>query len=114
MCDVSEEVGIHAPEEAGSGAARRTVELKEIMPIAQALAGWRENRESHVGFVGYGKTTAGNKVLIAVDREYDPLVPRAVAQALRERGAHVDILNIDMGDPDREFDSLDEIGRAHV
>ena len=109
MCDVSEEVGIHAHEEAGSGTARRTVELKELMPIADALAGWRENRESHVGFVGYGKTVAGNKVLIAVDREYDPSVPRAVAQALREKGAHVDILNIDMGDPDREFDSLDEV-----
>ncbi len=109
MCDVSEEVGIHAHEEAGSGTARRTVELKELMPIAHALAGWRENRESHVGFVGYGKTVAGNKVLIAVDREYDPSVPRAVAQALREKGAHVDILNIDMGDPDREFDSLDEV-----
>ena len=88
---------------------RSTVELKELMPIAHALAKWRENRESHVGFIGYGKTVAGNKVLIAVDREYDPSVPRAVAQALREKGAHVDILNIDMGDPDREFDSLDEV-----
>jgi hypothetical protein len=79
------------------------------MPYAHALAGWRENRESHVGFVGYGNTRSGDKVLIAVDREYDRAVPQAVAQALREKGARVDLLFIDMGAPDREFDFLDEV-----
>ena len=109
MCDVKEEVGIHAPAEAGGGAPRRTDAVAELRSMAQALAGWRENRDSHVGFVGYGKTAAGDKVLIAVDNEYDPAVPRAVAQALREKGAHVDILTLDIGDPDREFDPLDEV-----
>ncbi|OGQ80608.1 MAG: hypothetical protein A3F90_11320 [Deltaproteobacteria bacterium RIFCSPLOWO2_12_FULL_60_19] len=109
MCDIKEEVGIHAPDEAGGGTAQRTVAVKELLPMAEALAGWRENRDSHVGFVGYGKTAAGNKVLIAVDQEYDPAVPQAVAQALREKGARVDILTLDMGDPDREFDLLDEV-----
>ncbi len=79
------------------------------MPFARELASWRERRESHVGFVGYGNAAAGNKILIAVDREYDPFVPHAIARALREKGAHVDILFLDMGEPDREFEDLDEI-----
>ncbi|MFQ5542668.1 MAG: hypothetical protein ACE5E2_07530, partial [Candidatus Binatia bacterium] len=49
------------------------------------------------------------RVLIAVDKEYDQDVPHAVAQALRDKGAHVDLLWVDMGEPDREFDYLDEI-----
>ena len=87
----------------------RSADLSELMPIARELANWRENRDSHIGFVGYNKTVPGNKVLIAVDREYDQAVPNAVAAALREKGAHVDILTADMGDPDREFDYLDEV-----
>lgn len=113
MCDISDEVGISAAPAAGSqgtdNPGLQTLDLSKLMPHAHALAGWRENRESHVGFVGYGNTTAGNKVLLAVDREYDPAVPQAVAQALREKGAHVDLLFIDMGEPDREFDFLDEV-----
>ncbi|MGH7771467.1 MAG: hypothetical protein ACREQA_04450 [Candidatus Binatia bacterium] len=113
MCDISDEVGISTSPGAGSKQAGNSgfesVDIKELMPNARALAGWRERRESHVGFVGYGNTRAGNKVLIAVDREYDPLVPQVIAQALREKGAHVDILNIDLGEPDKEFDYLDEV-----
>ena len=113
MCDISDEVGISAAPADGSQGTNipglQTLDLAKLMPHAHALAGWRENRESHVGFVGYGNTTAGNKVLLAVDREYDPAVPQAVAQALREKGAHVDLLFIDMGEPDREFDFLDEV-----
>ncbi len=48
-------------------------------------------------------------MLIAVDREYDPSVPHAVAQALREKGAHVDVLCVDVGEPTKEFDYLDEV-----
>lgn len=113
MCDTAEDVGIRgpgAPRMSTSGGPQvRTVEIGELMPYARALAVWRENRESHVGLVGYGKTVAGNKVLIAVDQEYDPFVPQAIAEALRERGAHVDILTLDMGEPDKRFDYLDEI-----
>jgi hypothetical protein len=111
MCDVRDEVGITVPQ----GNDRTTVSglqsrgITDLMPHARALAGLREKRDSHIGFVGYGNTKAGNKVLIAVDREYDPAVPHAVATALRERGAHVDILIADMGDPLREFDYLDEV-----
>src|SRR3970040_337565 len=114
MCDAADDAGgIKKSPARHSGRAGdselRTLDLRELMPVARALAAWREKRDSHVGFVGYGNTTAGNKVLIAVDREYDPTVPQAVAQALREKGAHVDLLFIDMGEPDREFDYLDEV-----
>lgn len=113
MCDVADDVGTSTPAAAGSRRADerepQTIDIRELMPGARALAEWRENRESHVGFVGYGRTAAGDKVLMAVDREYDPSVPQALAQALREKGAHVDILTLDMGEPNREFDYLDEV-----
>ena len=117
MCDVNDHdaVGISIPSGAGGGRSRtglRTVEIEDLIPYARALAEWPERRTSHVGFVGYGSTSAGQKVLIAVDREYDPAVPLAIAEALREKGAHVDILTVDMGDPDREFGDRDEIAAS--
>ncbi len=111
MCDVDDDGG-KGVSVAPPGARRGRVEavdMSALLPIARALAGWPERRTSHVGFVGYGNTTVGNKVLIAVDREYDPAVPQAIAQALREKGAHVDILSVDLGDPEKEFDYLDEV-----
>jgi hypothetical protein len=113
MCDTADDgVGItnSVPEgERLKQLGLRSANLSELMPFARELANWRENRDSHIGFVGYNKTAKGNKVLIAVDREYDPAVPNAVAEALRGKGAHVDILTADMGDPDRRFDYLDEV-----
>ena len=113
MCDTADDgVGISnsvSEEERLKRVGLRSADLSELMPFARQLANARENRNSHIGFVGYNKTVAGNKVLIAVDREYDQAVPNAVAAALREKGAHVDILIADMGDPDREFDYLDEV-----
>src|SRR5262252_1054523 len=113
MCDTADDgVGISSSlptaerlKRSGLGSA----DLSELMPFARQLANARENRDSHIGFVGYNRTAPGNKILIAVDREYDQTVPNAVAAALREKGAHVDILIADMGDPDREFDYLDEV-----
>ena len=87
----------------------RTADISELMPFACQLVNSRENRDSHIGFVGYNKTKPGNRILIAIDREYDLDVPHAVAAALREKGAHVDVLVADMGDPDRIFDYTDEI-----
>ena len=113
MCDTADDgVGISnsVPEgERLKQSGLRSANLSDLMPFARELASWRENRDSHIGFVGYNKTVPGNKVLIAVDREYDLAVPNAVAEALREKGAHVDILVADMGEPDREFDYLDEV-----
>jgi len=111
MCDVDDQAGIVVPS-GGSGAKARSVkkiDITELTPNARALAAWPESRTSHIGFVGYGNTVAGNKVLIAVDREYDPAVPHAIAEALREKGAHVDVLCVDVGEPTRVFDFLDEV-----
>ena len=116
MCETADDgVGISnsvPKEEQLKRVGLRSADLSELMPFARQLANGRENRDSHIGFVGYNKTVRGNKVLIAVDREYDQAVPNAVAAALREKGAHVDILIADMGDPDREFDYLDEVGSS--
>ena len=113
MCETAEDgIGISNSVPAREQLKRlglRSADLSELMPFARDLANARENRDSHIGFVGYNKTVPGNKVLIAVDREYDLAVPNAVAEALREKGAHVDVLVADMGDPDREFDHLDEV-----
>ncbi|MBI4524362.1 MAG: hypothetical protein HY695_11190 [Deltaproteobacteria bacterium] len=114
MCDIKEEIGVSDPANAGASGRKElsgtpATDVRDLRAVAREVAGSREARDSHVGFVGYGRTAPGDKVLIAVDREYDPAVPHAVAQALRERGAHVDILTIDMGNPDREFEDLDEV-----
>jgi len=113
VCDVGDEsVGISnsvPDEERLKRLGLRSADIADLLPFARELANWRENRDSHIGFVGYNKTVPGNKVLIAVDREYDPVVPNAVAAALREKGAHVDVLIADIGEPDREFDFLDEV-----
>lgn len=113
MCDVADQVGMSTSAyDVGSkpnAPKIQVIDISELMPNARALGEWPERRTSHVGFVGYGNTKAGDKVLVAVDREYDPSVPEAIAQVLREKGAHVDILRIDLGDPEREFDYLDEV-----
>ena len=113
MCDSADDgVGISSSGSEGERLKRlglRSADIADLLPIARELANWRENRDSHIGFVGYNKTGPGNKVLIAVDREYDLAVPHGIAEALREKGAHVDILIADMGEPDREFDFLDEV-----
>ncbi|MFQ5683716.1 MAG: hypothetical protein ACE5HC_10650 [Candidatus Binatia bacterium] len=112
MCDVANNAGnanisTGGPEE--NPKKFQSVDLSGLMANARTLAARPESRTSHVGFVGYGSTIGGNRVLIAVDREYDPAVPRSVAEALRERGAHVDILTVDIGEPGRRFDYLDEV-----
>jgi len=107
MCDVADEkTGMDVSTGAGGV---KSVDISDLMSTTRALASWPERRTSHIGFVGYGNTTAGNKVLIAVDREYDPAVPHAISEALREKGPHVDIICMDMGDPTKEFDYLDEV-----
>ena len=96
MCDTADDgVGLSASITAElklRNRGLRTADIAELMPFARQLVNSRENRDSHIGFVGYDKTNTGNKILIAIDREYNLDVPHAVAAALREKGAHVDIL----------------------
>ena len=75
---------------------------------ARAIAAQEEIRCHHVGFIGYGATKPGDRVLLAVDSHYERSVIEAVTAALRDRGAEVDTLVLDAG-PDREFGYLDEI-----
>jgi len=78
MCDTADDgVGISnslPSQEQLRRAGLRSEDISTLMPFARALANARENRDSHVGFVGYNKTAPGDKILIAVDREYDPEV----------------------------------------
>ena len=42
-------------------AGLQAADLSELMPFARRLANSRENRDSHIGFVGYNKTSAGQQ-----------------------------------------------------
>jgi hypothetical protein len=84
------------------------VGLDRVLDVARFVAAEPEVRRTAAGFIGYGATAPGDRVLIAIDREYDPRIPDAVARALREKGARVDVITVDIGD-DEVFDELDEI-----
>lgn len=95
----------HATSTTTNGLPRVDVDL---LAAARVIAAQEEIRCHHVGFLGYGSTKPGDRILIAVDNHYEQSVVDAVSEALREKGAHVDTLMIDAG-PDREFNYLDEV-----
>ncbi len=113
MCDERSESGIvpsAEPPERASGAlgvAELTDEL-ELLEVARHLMEIPEQRSAHLGSIGYGGTRPGDKVLVAVDRAYDPEIVSAIVKALRERGAVVDVMWKDSG-TDRRFDEEDEL-----
>jgi hypothetical protein len=80
----------------------------DLDSAARAITAQEEIRCHHVGFVGYGSTKPGDRVLLAIDSHYDRAVVDAFTDALRRAGAAVDTLTLDAG-PDRPFDYLDEI-----
>lgn len=86
----------------------RVVTGVDLQTIARHIADSPEVRRSAAGFIGYGETKPGDKVLIAVPRLTDPDVLEAVVRALHERGARVDTIVMD-DEPDRPFRTLDEI-----
>lgn len=77
--------------------------------VADFLAGQEEIRRTSAGFIGYGQTRPGDRVLIGIDNQYEYEAVTPIAEALRRRGASVDIVVVDIG-PDREFNELDELG----
>lgn len=83
----------------------------ELAPenVAEFLSGEQEIRRTAAGFIGFGDTSRGDRVLLAIDNQYEYEVAENIARALRGRGATVDIVVADIG-PDREFTELDEIG----
>lgn len=92
----------------GHQATRVLAEGCDASQVARVLADLPELRRPHVGFIGYGGTKPGDRVLVAVDTHYEDRVVEAIAGALRDRGARVDVLRVDAG-PDRVFEDLDEI-----
>src|SRR5579859_5289261 len=94
--------------EPGTVLSARLPTAYSAVEVARELARLPELRRPHVGFVGYGGTKAGDRVLLAVDSHYEPKGVDAIAAALRQKGARVDVLRVDVG-ADRVFDELDEI-----
>ena len=71
MCDAADDgVGIanSIPRELHlRNQGLRSADISPLMPFARMLANSRENRDSHIDFVGYNESNAGNKILIAID-----------------------------------------------
>ncbi len=106
MC-VADEALAHAPPPF----AARALDATDLLAYARFIASEPEIRRTAAGFIGYGRTKPGDRVLLAVDTHYDTRVVDAMAAALREKGATVNLVVVDVG-PDRAFDDLDELGAA--
>lgn len=107
MCDSHGEVAVEGAEPSAAGVP--TVDITGLDERARFLAGEEGIRRTAVGFIGYSAVSAGDRVLIAVDSQYDTRIPEAIARALRDlKGARPDIVVADVG-PDRPFNDLDEI-----
>jgi len=106
MCDFSSErQGLPGWQEVSK---IRTLNFDHLVEQARRVVAETEVRRTAAGFIGYGSTKKGDRVLMGVDTHYDMEVVNAVATALRERGATVDIVVVDVG-PDREFTDIEEI-----
>lgn len=90
------------------GPSLTTVTADDLLPYARAIRDQAEVRRTAPGFIGYGATKPGDRTLIAVDTHYDARVVDAIAAALREKGAKVDVLWV-QAEPDREFNDTDEV-----
>jgi hypothetical protein len=90
------------------GGVARAVALDDLLEVARGVAHGEEVRRTAAGFIGYGATRPGDRVLIGVDSQTDPDITAAVATALQELGAKVDVV-IAQVEPDREFEDLDEM-----
>ncbi len=82
--------------------------IDDLMPYAREICCQEEVRRTAPGFVGYGSTKPGDRVLVAVDTHYDRNVVESVARGLREKGAKVDVLWVEV-EPDREFTATEEV-----
>ena len=84
------------------------VALDDLLPYAREICRQEEVRRTAPGFIGYGATKEGDRVLIAVDTHYDERVVDAVACGLREMGASVDVITVEV-EADRPFTDTDEV-----
>jgi hypothetical protein len=109
MCGSSAGLDVASRMEAGpAGGVARTLDLADMLAVARHVARSDEVRRTAAGFIGYGATKPGERVLIGVDTQTDPAITDSVATALREMGASVDVV-VAQTEPDRPFDDLDEI-----
>jgi len=77
MCETAE--GEHVATAFVPGNRRpAAVSIDALSHVAEFLASEPEVRRTATGFVGYGATASGHRVLIAVDCEYDPVIPAAM------------------------------------
>jgi hypothetical protein len=90
------------------GGVGRVISLDQLLAVARQVARQEEVRRTAAGFIGYGATKPGDRVLIGVDSQTDPDITHAVSAALREMGASVDIV-VAQVESDRAFEPLDEI-----
>ncbi len=83
--------------------------LEDLMPVARAIV-----KRDDIGasfYPGYA-IKAGERALIMVGREYDPLVLEAIQRAVREAGAKVDVLLGDEVHPNSKDGSWNGDGSA--
>ncbi len=105
MCEAPEGLTVGTLLETSS---TKVVAVDDLMSYAREVCRQAEVRRTAPGFVGYGSTKPGDRVLVAVDTHYDDRVVEAVARGLREMGAAVDVIWVEV-EPDREFTDTDEI-----
>jgi hypothetical protein len=109
MCGTADSPDLEGRIEAGpAGGVRRVVSVTDLLETARHVARSDEVRRTAAGFIGYGATGPGQRVLIGVDTQTDPAITDSISAALREMGATVDVV-IAQTEADREFDDLDEI-----
>lgn len=112
MCGSSSDDDRNPTIERGpSGGAQRVMDLGTLAEVARGVARQDEVRRTAAGFVGYGATKPGDRVLLGVDSQTDPDLTAVIAAALRELGASVDVV-VAQVEADREFGDLDEIDVA--
>lgn len=110
MCG-SPEAGGDAPAAPAGGSPPSLVVPESLLAYARFVADEPEIRRTAAGFIGYGATRPGDRVLLAADTHFDPLVVEAMTRALREKGARVDVISV-QAEPDREFEDADELRAA--
>jgi hypothetical protein len=109
MCGETGTLDLASRMEPGpTGGVARILDLADLLDVARHVARQPEIRRTAAGFIGYGATKPGDRVLIGVDSQTDPDIALAVATALREMGASVDVVTAQV-EADREFEALDEV-----
>lgn len=106
MCE-SDDAGQHGTQKYGD---RRLawIDPTDLLEVGRFIRDEPELRRTASGFIGYGSPGPRDRVLVAVDTNYDPRVYDAIAAAIREKGAVVDVVVTDAG-PDHVATEDEEV-----